>query len=166
MNQELKFMDREFNPQFTTVNDIDVCADLINKPHEDYPLRVEKTANIIRMLLELNSVNTPLGSNITEFDCKTIHNMIMWDMIAEARGRYRLREVTVGGNKTCPPHLINDLIADNELFPVTPDHNLIEWYTKFQKIHPFEDGNGRVGGIIVAGLSYDANDDTMLAPLQ
>lgn len=31
---------------------------------------------------------------------------------------------------------------------------LREWYIDFQTVHPFPDGNGRTGGIIVAAYSH------------
>jgi fido (protein-threonine AMPylation protein) len=40
------------------------------------------------------------------------------------------------------------------------------WYAKFQRIHPFRDGNGRIGGIVLAWLTFNPSDRTMLAPLQ
>ena len=32
--------------------------------------------------------------------------------------------------------------------------NLIHWYSDFETIHLYQDGNGRTGGIIVAAFSY------------
>jgi hypothetical protein len=155
-NYELN--DPNFNPKFQRVDSIELCADMINRPHEDYPKRVPRTKELIEYYTNGND------SQLMEFDIMQIHSFVMWD---EAhRGRYRESEVTVGGWQPPNPLKVREYIKRNHVFPISRanDEYLIEWYRKFQMIHPFEDGNGRVGGIVVAVLSWDGK--TLLAPLQ
>jgi fido (protein-threonine AMPylation protein) len=35
--------------------------------------------------------------------------------------------------------------------------NYLAWYQQFETIHPFIDGNGRVGGVVIAVLSFNVN---------
>lgn len=66
-------------------------------------------------------------------------------------GEYKQRANTVGGSYTTPPSEvgaeIKKLLADYNKKDVTIE-DIIEFHYNFEKIHPFQDGNGRVGRLI------------------
>ena len=67
-------------------------------------------------------------------------------------GDYKKRANTVGGRETCKPSEVqkamNKLVADfNSKNKISID-DIIEFHAEFEYIHPFQDGNGRVGRLI------------------
>jgi fido (protein-threonine AMPylation protein) len=48
---------------------------------------------------------------------------------------------------------------------ITNEESIKNWYISFETIHHFSDGNGRVGGIILAAYSK-YNLGTIIAPCQ
>ena len=50
---------------------------------------------------------------------------------------------------------------------IPTDEILLDWYSDFETIHPFQDGNGRVGGVVVAVYSnLWSTEGKYLAPCQ
>ena len=66
-------------------------------------------------------------------------------------GEYKQRANVVGGNETTLPSkvagAVKKLLADYNKKMVTIN-DIIEFHYNFEKIHPFQDGNGRVGRLI------------------
>jgi len=149
-----------FRPRFGKYHVFYGAADQINRPHSDYPARVDNTLKAIEFYADRKE-------KITWADAKQIHSLVMWNLYDVTQiGTERTRNVHVTGQgafRPPDPHLLPDML--DCLFPVTPDEDLIDWYHSFEIVHPFIDGNGRVGGIIYTALTFIAKSEVW-APLQ
>lgn len=67
-------------------------------------------------------------------------------------GDYKLRSNMVGDSKTTPPRSVKkemkNLLLEYQNKAVISIEDIIEFHYHFEKIHPFQDGNGRVGRLI------------------
>ena len=97
-------------------------------------------------------------SPLTEELIKTFHLILMrgsrltrenWFTL----GGYKKVANRVGGKKTCPPEDVKKMMETivyryNRLSKITVE-DIVEFHVKFERIHPFDDGNGRVGRLIM-----------------
>lgn len=93
---------------------------------------------------------------LRETDIKAIHSLVLMNR-PEDKGRYRRIPVTIAGAYTEPvqPYLIEpkltDLLAENEKRKKTmhPIERIAKFHLEFEGIHPFIDGNGRTGRLLL-----------------
>ena len=119
---------------------------MINLPHEDYPARVNDTMEMLQLYLEKDI--------LTENDILRIHRNIMHDLPSENCGKYRNCQVYIGRHVPPAPSEVPkymEQILSVGLF--ANEKAAKDWYIDFETIHPFIDGNGRVGGTVLAILS-------------
>lgn len=68
-------------------------------------------------------------------------------------GDYKAKPNMIGNSKTTPPSKVKGemlrLLTDYEMIKEVKFEDLIEFHYRFEAIHPFQDGNGRVGRILL-----------------
>ncbi|WP_298286271.1 Fic family protein [Acidocella sp.] len=94
--------------------------------------------------------------SLSEWQIKNIHNLVLKGINSEEAGRYRHENVAIAGASTTPPDFLHlgeemqQLIAWYETAGDThPVERAAELHTRFVKIHPFVDGNGRSGRLLL-----------------
>lgn len=93
---------------------------------------------------------------VTERDIKDMHSIILRGIAPQDAGRYRHENVIISGASTFPPDflhveesmqsLLSSYHGNLEEHPIKRAAQL---HTRFVKIHPFVDGNGRTGRLLM-----------------
>ncbi len=129
-----------FNKKGEDSVNIDVILETVNHFHcFDYILKI---------------VKEPLS----EFHIKEIHRILKFNTSYSKKewfkvGNYKLKPNVVGGIETTKPKEVKKAIASllknyNEKETIEL-FDIIDFHYEFEKIHPFQDGNGRVGRLII-----------------
>ena len=92
--------------------------------------------------------------DLTEKIIREIHDIVLMDRPKD-RGKYREVPIKIMGALDTPPsHLeipgeMSKLIAEYALDTRHPIIKIVDFHIKFERIHPFIDGNGRTGRLIM-----------------
>ena len=150
-------------PEFHYEVKVDIVADLINRPHEDYPDRVPATKQV---LLDLMG-SYRKGNIITNGLVRWVHASVFPDH-GDTAGHWRHYNVRVADHVPPKWEFVEKMMGElQERYSriYLDAKTLKHWYYDFETIHPFRDGNGRTAGIIVAVISR-AKYDEFLVPGQ
>lgn len=102
----------------------------------------------------ISHVTDPLSESII----KDLHRLLKQGTSDSRRdwfavGDYKKLPNEVGGRKTTPPeevsHCLKSLLNDYGVNKRHTLEDLVDFYVRFEAIHPFQDGNGRVGRLIL-----------------
>ncbi|MBI3284228.1 MAG: Fic family protein [Burkholderiales bacterium] len=93
---------------------------------------------------------------LSEWQIKNIHSLVLKGIDDGEAGRYRQENVAITGASTTPPgflHLADEMRSLLEwrqhAATAHPVKRAAELHTRFVKIHPFIDGNGRTGRLLL-----------------
>ena len=116
---------------------------------------VIETANHFRCI---DMVIDQAGNALTEKFIKELH-FVLKTGTSDSRkdwfavGEYKKLPNEVGGSDTALPEEVagkmRDLLSKSNALPVKSFEDMVAFHVAFERIHPFQDGNGRVGRLIL-----------------
>lgn len=127
-------------------------------PEGDEPTRVDDIMETINHFQCFDYMLEHVNNKISEEIIKKFHEILKSNTSDSRKewfhvGDYKSRPNIVGDSKTTPPSKVKGEIAKliidyNEKSNITFE-DIVEFHYSFESIHPFQDGNGRVGRLIM-----------------
>lgn len=107
--------------------------------------------------LMFNEMLKTLGQDLSEDIIKNFHYELKAGVFEDRAngyniGEYKGRPNTVGGIITASPREVREKMADLLKWYASQEKNIntmAEFHTRYETIHPFQDGNGRTGRLIL-----------------
>jgi len=124
----------------------------------DESLNVDDIIETINHFKCIDLIIDRAQEKVTEAMIREIH-LILKSGTSDSRkawfnvGEYKKLPNEVGGGKTCPPEevhkQIKQLLREYNTKKKKDLDDIIDFHKRFESIHPFQDGNGRVGRLIM-----------------
>ncbi|MBN3847402.1 Fic family protein [Paraburkholderia sp. Ac-20342] len=96
------------------------------------------------------------SETLSEWQIRNIHALVLKAIDDKEAGRYRQENVVIAGASTTPPDFLHLPAEMKQLIAwydgagaMHPVERAAELHTRFVRIHPFVDGNGRTGRLLL-----------------
>ena len=118
------------------------------------PMKVDDVIEIVNHFATMHLVLDQMMEPLTQEFIKRLHTMLYYGTYADRKKEVRPGLYRYGRHKfgASPSAISNELSALISEYEHTPDINLesiLDFHVRFEKIHPFEDGNGRIGRLLM-----------------
>ncbi|MBO4991972.1 MAG: Fic family protein [Firmicutes bacterium] len=122
------------------------------------PIKVDDLIEAYNHFTCVSHIIDTAAARISQSYIRKLHTMLSYGTMAERKlqfhpGEYRRDTCTIGKTKTTPPKNINSqmnaLIAEYESLDKVELAQILDFHVRFERIHPFTDGNGRVGRLLM-----------------
>lgn len=121
------------------------------------PIPVDDIIETVNHFRAIDYVIEAAEEPLTEEMIKELHRILKQStrdasLAWFAVGDYKKRANVVGGQATAKPKEVParmwKLLSDYDSLQIVTIHDIIRFHCEFERIHPFQDGNGRVGRLI------------------
>lgn len=122
------------------------------------PIKVDDLIEAYNHLAAVNHVIETATTPLTQAYIKRLHALLGYGTVTERKGTYRPGEYRRGpaaanGTKFTPPKNISSqmgaLITEYEALDKVEHLQILDFHVRLERIHPFEDANGRVGRLLM-----------------
>jgi len=122
------------------------------------PIKVDDLIEAYNHFACVNYIIETATVRLSQSYIRKLHAMIGYGTVSERKllfhsGEYRRDNCTIDKTKTTPPKNIGSqmsaLISDYESLDRVELSQILDFHVRFERIHPFADGNGRVGRLLM-----------------
>ena len=122
------------------------------------PIKVDDLIEAYNHIACVSHIIDTAANRISQSYIRKLHTMLSYGTMAERKllfhpGEYRREACILGKTKTTPPKNINSqmnaLIAEYESLDKVELAQILDFHVRFERIHPFTDGNGRLGRLLM-----------------
>ena len=124
----------------------------------DETVNVDDVVETVNHFLCIDFIIDHAEEKLTENLVKQLHLMLKTGTSDSRKdwfavGDYKRLPNEVGGQETCPPkevhRRIKALLSDYNVIKQKSFEDILDFHVRFEKKHPFQDGNGRVGRLVM-----------------